>query len=1008
MSKIYAKLFGVPQILKDGEKVFFPYAKINALIYYILINKVVSRDEIAGLLWPDENEKIAKKNLRNALYQSKKSLDMDFIISPKKSILVLNDDLNIECDVNLFIEDPIKNSNLYDGDFLQGFFLKEAESYEYWITKMRNLYQDKFTNISYKKIESNIENGIYENVEKDINALTQIDEFDERNFRLLMKFYQKTGRNGKVVETYYDLSKLLQNELGVEPDRETKKIYEESIKQININNSRPKIVDYFFYGRYNEIAKIEDTLKSFSDNKPAKSIFIRGEAGIGKSSLKRKILENKEENFIILESFCYQAEENYALRPFGIIIDKMSKVLKEFKIPLPTFWGTTMSKLFPSFDESSHDIKLLESKEPLKFDLLTQVIVEAAKKINEKKKLLIVFEDIQWMDQTSLKLLTSVMLHLKDEAIFILTARKQFNLDVDDLLTSLERYDKIETIELERFNHEESLEFILKSLPDREIQTETLEKIYLETEGNSFFLSEYVNLIKSDDQTDLMTSKMVDAIKSRFLYLSKSEKDLLDIVSFFYDEAPIETICEITGQGEFDIIGLLEELEKRNILTEVVHKNHIGLIFTHTKLREYVYMIQPNSKKKIVHKRIGEILEAKLEQKKKDPYIYSKLVYHYSSAGEDLKALKYKIETLNYYLNFSHELFPILNFSELEQDEKIYISRDKIQDMFEKLSENFAELMNKERSEELKTLEVEFFYMKGRYMIRDGNYGEGLDDIRYVIQKAGEIGNRDYVLDGYKQMIFYNIQTNNSHDMIEYIELALDLAVKCNYHKEIGILLRLKGLYNIMIGNYFIAEKLLTESINTFKVTDEVANRYAINIAAAYNYIGELRFATGDYEDATEQFKAAIDLSKNKNALSSLSIFYINMGKAYFALDNVKKAEEYFYFAYNLYGQFDSFWKRPVLDSYMALTEIRLKKYSDSVLHIKSALEFAEKLKDPRDLGTVYFAHYMISKMAQKDTVLFEIYKDILKETADSYKDKSLNYLDAYRDAYEINRIITK
>ena len=120
--------------------------------------------------------------------------------------------------------------------------------------------------------------------------------------------------------------------------------------------------------------------------------------------------------------------------------------------------------------------------------------------------------------------------------------------------------------------------------------------------------------------------------------------------------------------------------------------------------------------------------------------------------------------------------------------------------------------------------------MKGRYLIRYGSYQEGIEDIKYVISKAKEIDNKDYILDGYKQMIFYNIQTNNSKDMLEYIESALDLAVICNYHKEIGILLRLKGLYNMMIGNTFLAEKLFTESINTFTVTDEVANRYAINI----------------------------------------------------------------------------------------------------------------------------------------------------------------------------------
>ena len=68
MSKIVCKLFGVPKITKDGQSVFLPYAKINALLYYILVSKVVSRDEVVGLLWPDEDEKIAKKNLRNAIY----------------------------------------------------------------------------------------------------------------------------------------------------------------------------------------------------------------------------------------------------------------------------------------------------------------------------------------------------------------------------------------------------------------------------------------------------------------------------------------------------------------------------------------------------------------------------------------------------------------------------------------------------------------------------------------------------------------------------------------------------------------------------------------------------------------------------------------------------------------------------------------------------------------------------------------------------------------------------
>lgn len=1004
MDKIYVQLFGVPQFYLNGEKILFPYSKINALIYYLILNKFITRDEIASLLWPDESEKTAKKNLRNAIYQAKKCVGLDFIISPKKSVLEIDSSIEISCDANIFNNDPINNLDLYTGEFLQGFFVKEAESYEYWITKMRNYFEEKFISTSYDKLEKDISEGNYDNVEKEVNKLTQIDEYDERNFRLLMKFYQKTGRNGKVVETYYNLTKLLQDELGVSPDLETKKIYEESIKRINLNNKKPKSHDEYFFGRYEELAFIQENLDLLNTHK-SKSVVIYGEAGIGKSALKRKALEQTEQDTIMIEAFCYQAEENYALRPIGVIVDKIGKLMKELKIPLPTFWDITIKKLFPAFEDSAKDIVILENKQPLNFDLLTQVIVEAIKKISEKKNLIVICEDIQWMDQTSIKLLTSIILRLNQDAMFLMTSRKQFNRDVDDMISTLIKYELLEKVELNRFTKEETHEFISKALPELKIEENLFDKIYSETEGNSFFLSECVNILKTSDNENFMTQEMIDSMKSRFAYLSKPERDLLDIVSYFYDEAPLSSISEITGQGEFDIIGLLENLENANILTEREHKNSTGIMFTHTKLREYIYMSQPNSKKKVIHKRIGQILEAGLKDNK-NLYTYSKLVYHYSNAGENLKSVKYKLETLNYYLNFSHELFPILTLSELDDSEKIYISRDKIQEMFDKLEESFSDIKLNEKEDDAKQLEVEFYYMKGRYLIRDGLYEEGIDDIKYVIEKAKEIDNKDYILEGYKQMIFYNIQTNNSHGMLGYIESALDLAVICNYHKEIGILLRLKGLYNMMIGNTFMAEKLFTESINTFTVTEEVANRYAINIAAAYNYIGEIRFQDLEFKEAIGKYDKAIELSQGKNALSSLSIFYINKGKAHFANNELDLAKEEFNKAYSLYGQFDSFWKRPVLDSYMALCEVEDKNYKNASAHLRTAFEFASKMNDPRALGTVYFAGYKILKSLDHDLLNNE-FSGLFTEKEDFYKENSISNLDKFRDNYEIQILQT-
>ena len=122
MSKIECRLFGVPQIVKDGQPILFPYAKISALLYYLLVAKVVSRDEIAGLLWPNENDETAKRNLRNAIYQAKKTMGEDIITSPKKSILVLNEALEIDVDAERFLQQPQNTCISMWVNFCRAFF----------------------------------------------------------------------------------------------------------------------------------------------------------------------------------------------------------------------------------------------------------------------------------------------------------------------------------------------------------------------------------------------------------------------------------------------------------------------------------------------------------------------------------------------------------------------------------------------------------------------------------------------------------------------------------------------------------------------------------------------------------------------------------------------------------------------------------------------------------------------------------------------------------------------
>jgi len=274
-----------------------------------------------------------------------------------------------------------------------------------------------------------------------------------------------------------------------------------------------------------------------------------------------------------------------------------------------------------------------------------------------------------------------------------------------------------------------------------------------------------------------------------------------------------------------------------------------------------------------------------------------------------------------------------------------------------------------------------------------------------MIEKSIEIKDRDYGLEGYKQMIYYCIQTNKTDLMIRYVELALDLAVECNYHKEIGILLRLKGLYKIMCGEYEEAEKLLNESINIFNVTKQVADKYSLNIAAAYNYIGEIRRFNMKFSEALNYYDKAIAICENKNALTSLAVFNINAGQAAFDMGDYYGAKDYFEKAYSLYNQFDSIWRRSILEAFMALLYVKEGNYSEGLQYLKNADAHSQKLKNPHEIGVVYRIKAEIRVSMEGNENLNKIYSKYLDKDIDYYCDEGIKFLKEARDNYEIEVI---
>ena len=987
----------------NGEVIFFSFSKINALLYYLFINKNVSRDELAGLLWPDKNEQNAKKNLRNAIYQANKAFDVEVISSPNKSILTLNEALDIEIDTDLFLEDAQTHLHLYTHEFLKGFFLKDCDSFDFWTVKMRSFFEKRFLQECGHKIKEDIDNERFESVEKNIHRLIYIDEYDESNYQLLMRFYQLTGKDSKVIETYYDLSNLLKSELNIKPNSKSKELYETSLETLNQQNLRESNrFNDLFYGRYLELQQLEMNFQKFKSGMPFKSIAIRGEAGVGKSALKNRVLDNVDEDLKVLETQCYQAEEKHTLRPWKQIVDQLSVMINDQDDVEPELWNDIISQVFPNFDEYLPDARELVSQTPVKLTLLSELLTEVLNKLSENQKLVLVFEDIQWMDATSLSLLTGVMLHVEDSIIFVYTARSVEKENMDRFLCSMHKYQKLMCVELFPFTYSESKEFIHKKLTEATVTETMVNNVYDHTQGNLFFLIEYISLLKSNSNLNTMTIKMKDALRNRFLYLTQEEQDLVSIASYFYDYAPLTLMNDLLGKDPLVIVELVESLVKKNILKEVMIKDELAVAFTHIKLREFVYMNQGSAKKRMMHEAIAKYLEAAVPENSNDSLLFDNISYHYKKGNNLLKSLEYKLKYLESSLGYFHELFPVDAYRNNIVDDSSVLSKSWIFDEFDKIRHQLESGEDKFEEDDLfKQLQLNFWYLEGRYLIKYGEYQQGVANIQEMMTQAKELEDEKYLLAGYKQMIYYYIQIDEPEKMVRFIELALDLSIKGNNHQSIGILLRLKGLYNIMCGNYLVAEQLLNESINTFMITEKIAKKYAINIAASYNYLGEIKLSQGEIDASLEMFNKAIKLCEDKEVLASLSVFYMNAGIAHFALDHYEEAEVQFLKAQVLYEELFTYWKKTRLDAYYALIHVERHHLDDAYQALMNAKRYADRMGNKRDTGVVFFAKAIIKKKLETGEIEHDALNQALEKTSEVYYDEAIENLNMYQDSLE-------
>lgn len=1006
------QLLGSPHIFLDDKEQFFAFAKANALLYYLVVNGSVSREVAASLLWENKNTQTAKKNLRNAIYQVNKVLQADVIICPNRNLLVLNKTLDIKTDINLFLADPLAHLELYQGEFLQGFYLKSGEEFDLWVSKMRMQYEQVYLKACYQKIEEKLSLDAIEDVEEHLKQLIERDEFEEKNYQLLMRLYQQGNCPGKVIETYYQLANVLDKELGIQPSLQSQQIYQEVVaKDRNERKIKPFLRNSnHFLGRIDEIKQLENYFANCLACQEVGVLLLIGDTGIGKRTLARQVLANQTQTFQIVTAKCFREEAMDSLLPWRNILDGLGDLVIQNRLLTTKAWKAALKRCFPVatiFQEDNNQPFIQDHT-----SLLVSFIVDILQHLAEIKALVILIEDCHWMDEDSLTLLQRVMNQLVHYPIaFVLTKHLGTTPELGLCLNALMSQGRLESICLEPFNRQESLAYINSQLGSQPVTEEEMEHLYQASQGNPFFLSEYTQALLCHEKFVPLTPAIKAKLGLKLANLSSRDDALLNYLSCCRRPIPLNTLAQLMLLPLEEVIEMVDNLGHYYILVEGSVGEEVLISFRQRIIQLYSYDRLSLSKRRLLHGQIAKRLEDLLPILTPSPHLLDDIAYHYQESRQVIKALEYNLNYLDATLPFQHELFPIYSKSIGSLEKSDRDDQRLMEEQFDKIRQSIADLeLTYDNNRDFQQLLIRFAYLEGRYDIRTGRYQEGIKNIQKVIALATELKQTSFLLEGYRQLIHYCIQVENKPEMRYYTSLSLEAAVAANHFEAIAISLRLKGLYHLIVGELDEAEHLLQQSIDFFKVTPGLQANYAIQIAAALDYLGEIAQIRYQFEKAVAYQKQAIVLTENKPAELSVSIFYIGLGISYFYLADFEQAEQTLSLAKEALANHSYPWKETQLEIYLAMIQWKKDHYQPALTLLDYRETLMSRYRNPRDKGLVFYLMAVVKYqlMVQGATLSQqekEMADHLLTESFEYYYEIASTNLNPYRDCHLVSEL---
>jgi DNA-binding CsgD family transcriptional regulator/tetratricopeptide (TPR) repeat protein len=347
------------------------------------------------------------------------------------------------------------------------------------------------------------------------------------------------------------------------------------------------VTDATLLERSGELSLLSELLGEVADGGGGRLVFIRGEAGIGKTSLLRSFSAGLDRSARVVWAAC---EPLLTPRPYGPLLDIATVVAGEFRAAL----------------EAGAEA----------WDLA----VALARELGRGAATVLVFEDLHWADAATVDVLRVVCRRIGGVSALIVMSYREEELDpvhpLRFLLGELPGQEPVTRLALPGLSSAAVAQLAVRSGLDAE-------ELFRRTGGNPFYVTEALAA-----GTERVPASVRDAVLARAAGLSASAREVLEAIAVVPQETEV-WLLEALVQGHPE---KLEECLRSGML----RAGTAAVAFRHELARLAIEGSLAPDRRVVLHRRAL----AALEKQALGPAALARLVHHAEGAGDTRAVLR--------------------------------------------------------------------------------------------------------------------------------------------------------------------------------------------------------------------------------------------------------------------------------------------------------------------------------------------------------------------------------